>query len=282
MNFSAIFIKRPVATILLAVAMTAAGVFAYSLLPVAALPSVDYPVISVSASLPGASPDTMASSVATPLIKQFSTIPAISTMTATSAQGSTSITMQFDLNRDIDQAAADVQAAIARTLRQLPSNMTTPPSYRKSNPADSPIMLLSLQSDTQTLTQLDAYGEDVISPALSQVNGVGEVQVFGAQKYAVRVEVQPNALTARGIGLDQLTTAVGSQNSIAPLGTVGTGTQQMAIQSNTQPSNAKQFSELIIAASATTVNSFTPFLLIKSLMTGIMVFPSKVLPENTS
>ena len=248
MNFSAIFIKRPVATILLAVAMTAAGVFAYSLLPVAALPSVDYPVISVSASLPGASPDTMASSVATPLIKQFSTIPAISTMTATSAQGSTSITMQFDLNRDIDQAAADVQAAIARTLRQLPSNMTTPPSYRKSNPADSPIMLLSLQSDTQTLTQLDAYGEDVISPALSQVNGVGEVQVFGAQKYAVRVEVQPNALTARGIGLDQLTTAVGSQNSIAPLGTVGTGTQQMAIQSNTQPSNAKQFSELIIAA----------------------------------
>ena len=248
MNFSAIFIKRPVATILLAIAMTAAGVFAYSLLPVAALPNVDFPVISVSAQLPGASPDTMASSVATPLIKQFSTIPAINTMTATSTQGSTSIVMQFDLNRNIDQAAADVQAAIARTLRQLPSNMTTPPSYRKSNPADAPIMLLSLQSDTQTLAQLDAYGEDVISPALSQVDGVGEVQVFGAKKYAVRVEVDPNALAARGIGLDQLTAAVGSQNSIAPIGTIATQSQQMAMESNTQPSNAQQFSELIIAS----------------------------------
>jgi hydrophobic/amphiphilic exporter-1 (mainly G- bacteria), HAE1 family len=248
MNFSAIFIKRPVATILLAIAMTAGGVFAYSLLPVAALPNVDFPVISVSASLPGASPDTMASSVATPLIKQFSTIPAIDTMTATSAQGSTSIAIQFDLNRNIDQAAADVQAAIARTLRQLPANMTTPPSYRKSNPADAPIMLVSLQSDTQTLPQLDAYGEDVISPALSQIEGVGEVQVFGAKKYAVRVEADPNALTARGIGLDQLTAAVGSQNSIAPIGTIADQHQQMAIQSNTQPSNAQQFSQLIIAS----------------------------------
>ncbi|MDR3475612.1 MAG: efflux RND transporter permease subunit [Devosia sp.] len=247
MNFSAIFIKRPVATILLAVAMTAGGVFAYSLLPVAALPNVDFPVISVSASLPGASPDTMASSVATPLIKQFSTIPAIDTMTSTSTQGSTSIAIQFDLNRNIDQAAADVESAIARTLRQLPTNMTSP-SYRKSNPADAPIMLVSLQSDTQTLTQLDAYAEDVISPALSQIQGVGEVQVFGAKKYAVRVEADPNALSARGIGLDQLTTAVGNQNSIAPIGTIADRSQQMAIESNTQPSNAQQFSQLIIAS----------------------------------
>jgi len=247
MNFSAVFIRRPVATILLAVAMVAAGAFAYQLLPVAALPDVDFPVISVSASLPGASPDTMASSVATPLIKQFSTIPAIDTMTATSAQGSTSIVMQFDLNRDIDLAAADVQAAIARTLRQLPANMTSPPSYRKSNPADAPIMLISLQSDTQSLTQLDAYGEDVISPALSTIDGVGEVQVFGAKQYAVRVEANPAALSARGIGLDQLTTAVGSQNSIAPVGTIANQNQQMAIQANTQPSNAAQFRSLIIA-----------------------------------
>ncbi len=142
MNFSAIFIRRPVATILLAIATVAAGAFAYQLLPVAALPDVDFPVISVSASLPGASPETMSTSVATPLIKQFSTIPAIDTMTARSSQGSTSIVLQFDLNRDIDQAAADVQAAIARTNRQLPANMTTPPSYRKSNPADAPIMLI--------------------------------------------------------------------------------------------------------------------------------------------
>jgi HAE1 family hydrophobic/amphiphilic exporter-1 len=248
MNISQIFIRRPVATILLAIAMTAAGAFAYQLLPVAALPNVDFPVISVSASLPGASPDTMATSIATPLIKQFSTIPAITTMSATSSQGSTSIVLQFDLNRDIDQAAADVQAAITRTNRQLPANMTSPPSYRKTNPADAPIMLVSLQSDTQTLTQLDAYGEDVISPALSTVDGVGEVQVFGAKKYAVRVEADPNALTARGIGLDQLTTAVGNSNSIAPIGTIASPSQQLAIESNTQPSTAAQFRQVIIAS----------------------------------
>ena len=246
MNISALFIRRHVATILLAIAMTAAGAFAYQFLPVAALPNVDFPVISVSASLPGAAPDTMANSVATPLIKQFSTIPAITTMTATSSQGSTSIVMQFDLNRDIDQAAADVQAAIARTLRQLPPNMTTPPSYRKINPADSPIMLLSLQSDSQTLTQLDSYGEDVISPALSTVDGVGEVQVFGAHEYAVRVEVNPSALAARGIGLDQLTTAISNANSIAPIGTISGPNQQMTIESNAQPSNAAQFRQIII------------------------------------
>jgi len=247
MNISALFIRRPVATILLAVAITAAGAFAYQFLPVAALPNVDFPVISVNASLPGAAPDTMANSVATPLIKQFSTIPAITTMTATSTQGSTSIVMQFDLNRDIDQAGADVQAAIARTLRQLPANMTSPPSYRKTNPADAPIMLLSLQSDSQTLTQLNAYGQDVISPALSTVDGVGEVQVFGAQQYAVRVEVDPTALAARGIGLDQLTTAIGASNSIAPIGTVSGPNQQMAIEANTQPSNAAQFRQIIIS-----------------------------------
>ena len=248
MNFSAIFIRRPVATILLAIAMTALGAFAYQLLPVAALPNVDFPTISVSASLPGASPDTMASSVATPLIKQFSTIQSVTTMSATSTQGSTSIVMQFDLNRNIDQAAADVQSAIANTLRQLPANMTTPPSYRKSNPADAPVILLALQSDTQTLTSLDAYGENVIAPALSMVNGVGQVQVFGAKQYAVRAEADPNALTARGIGLDQLATAIGSQNSIAPIGTISNSSQQMAIQSNTQSTNAAQFSQLIIAS----------------------------------
>ncbi|HEX4297408.1 MAG TPA: efflux RND transporter permease subunit, partial [Devosia sp.] len=219
----------------------------YQLLPVAALPDVDFPVISVSASLPGASPQTMSTSVATPLIKQFSTIPAIDTMTARSSQGSTSIVIQFDLSRNIDQAAADVQAAIARTTRQLPANMTAPPSYRKSNPADAPIMLISLQSDSQTLTQLDTYGEDVMSPALSQLDGVGEVQVFGAKKYAVRVDVNPSALNARGIGLDQLTTAIGNQNSIAPVGTIANNSQQMAIEADTQQTNAAQFSQLIVA-----------------------------------
>ncbi len=153
MNISEPFIRRPVATILLAVALTAAGLFAYKFLPVAALPNVEFPVITVSAQLPGASPDTMANSVATPLIKQFSTIPSIQTISAKSVQGSSSIVIQFDLNRDIDQAAADVQAAIARTLRQLPATMTNPPSYRKVNPADAPILLLALQSKTMALPQ---------------------------------------------------------------------------------------------------------------------------------
>jgi len=247
MNVSELFIRRPVATILLAVAMIAAGGFAYQFLPVAALPDVDFPVISVSAQLPGAAPDIMANSVATPLIKQFSTIPSITTITASSSQGSTSIVIQFNLDRDIDQAAADVQAAIDRTLRQLPANLTTPPSYRKSNPADSPIMLLSLQSDTQTLTQLNAYGEDVISPALSTVDGVGEVQIFGAKEYAVRVEADPAALAARQIGLDTLTTAVANANSIAPIGTVAGQQQSLALESTQQPTNAAQFSQIIIA-----------------------------------
>src|SRR3569623_998265 len=154
MNISALFIRRPVATILIAVAMVVVGGLAYFQLPVAALPDVEFPVIAVSASLPGAAPAAMATSVATTLIQQFTQIPAITSISATSSQGSTSIVLQFDLNRNIAQAAADVQAAIARTLRQLPANMSTPPSYRKINPADSPIMLGALQSGTQTLTQL--------------------------------------------------------------------------------------------------------------------------------
>jgi HAE1 family hydrophobic/amphiphilic exporter-1 len=248
MNISAPFIRRPVATILLAVALIGAGLFAYKFLPVAALPNVDFPVITVSAQLPGASPDTMANSVATPLIKQFSTIPSIDTMTARSVQGSTSIVIQFDLNRDIDQAAADVQAAIARTLRQLPANMTNPPSYRKVNPADAPILLLALQSDTMPLVKLDDLGEQVISPALSTLDGVGEVQVFGAKKYAVRAEVDPSALTALGIGIDQVTDAIASGNSIAPVGTIAGPHQNLPIQANTQQTSAKEFSQIIIAA----------------------------------
>jgi HAE1 family hydrophobic/amphiphilic exporter-1 len=247
MNISAPFIRRPVATILLAIALVGAGLFAYRFLPVAALPQVDFPVITVSAQLPGASPDTMANSVATPLIKQFSTIPSIDTMTARSVQGSTSIVIQFDLNRDIDQAAADVQAAIARTLRQLPANMTTPPSYRKVNPADAPVLLLALQSDTMPLVKLDDLAEQVISPALSTLDGVGEVQVFGAKKYAVRAEVDPTALNALGIGIDQVTNAVGAGNSIAPVGTIAGPHQNLPIQAGTQQRNAKEFSQIIIA-----------------------------------
>ena len=248
MNLSAIFIRRPIATILLSVALAASGLFAYKFLPVAALPEVDFPIITVSAKLPGASPDTMANAVATPLIKQFSTIQAISTITSTSTLGSTQITLEFDLERNIDQAAADVEAAIASTLRRLPPNMTTPPSYRKSNPADAPVVLVALQSDTMQLSKLDDFAENVMSPAFSTINGVGEVQVFGAKQYAVRVEVDPNAATARGIGLDELTNAVAAKNSIAPVGTISSPTQQMAIEADTQAQNADTFRKIIVAA----------------------------------
>ncbi len=248
MNISAPFIRRPVATILLAVALIAAGLFAYQTLPVAALPNVDFPVITVSGQLPGASPDTMANSVATPLIKQFSTIPAIQTISAKSVQGSTTIVIQFDLNRDIDQAAADVQAAIARTLRQLPANMTTPPSYRKVNPADAPILLIALQSGSMALPELDDFAEQVISPALSTLEGVGEVQVFGAKKFAVRAEVNPTALAGLGIGIDQVTSAIGSANSIAPAGTVEGTDQNLAIETNTQMTTADEMRQIVIAS----------------------------------
>ena len=220
MSPSALFIRRPVATILLSVAITLAGLFAYRQLPVAALPQVDFPTVSVTAQLPGASPETMANAVATPLIKQFSIIPAIQQISTTNSQGSTSIVIEFELDRDIDQAAADVQAAIARTQRQLPVEMTTPPSYRKLNPADAPILLLALTSATTPLPTLDAFAQQVISPALSTIDGVGQVQVYGSQRYAVRIQLDPDALAARGIGVDEVQDAVAAANVNTPVGTV--------------------------------------------------------------
>ena len=220
MNISELFIRRPVATILLSVALTLGGLFAYRVLPVAALPTVDFPTVSVSAQLAGAAPETMATSIATPLIKEFSTIPSIQTISATNYQGFTSITIEFELNRNIDQAAADVQAAIARTQRRLPAEMTTPPSYRKLNPADAPVLLLALQSDTEPLSKLDAFAQTAISPNLSTISGVGQVQIYGSQKYAVRVQLNPNTLAARGIGIDEIQTAIAAANVNTPIGTV--------------------------------------------------------------
>ncbi len=247
MSISELFIRRPVATILLAIALTLAGLFAYRTLPVAALPRVDFPTISVSAQLPGASPDTMATAVATPLIKEFSTIPAVQTITTSSVQGSTSITIEFDLSRDIDQAAADVQAAIARTQRRLPTEMTTPPSYRKLNPADAPVLLLALQSETQPLSKLDAFAQTVISPALSTISGVGQVVSYGSQKYAVRIQLDPTALTARGIGVDEIQQAVAAANVNTPVGTVEGDAQNLTIQARTQLANADGFRDIIVA-----------------------------------
>ncbi|EGE60841.1 UNVERIFIED_ORG: HAE1 family hydrophobic/amphiphilic exporter-1 [Rhizobium esperanzae] len=240
-------IQRPVATTLLAIGVILAGLAGYRLVPVAALPQVDFPTINVSAQLSGASPQTMATSVATPLIKQFETIPGISEISASSSLGSTSIVLQFDLNRNIDAAAADVQAAISHATRQLPDNLTTPPSYRKTNPADAPVMLLSVQSNTMPRSKLDEIAEDIISPSLSTLPGVAQVSVFGAQTYAVRVEVDPNKLLARGIGIDTVNKALSAANSQQPVGTLQNNAQSMTITANTQRTNAEQFRSLVIA-----------------------------------
>ncbi|WP_037392330.1 efflux RND transporter permease subunit, partial [Sinorhizobium fredii] len=198
MSISEFCIRRPVATLLMSLALVFAGLFAYAALPVAALPRTEFPVINVSATLPGGSPETMATSVATPLIKQFNTIAGIDSISTNNSLGSTSISIQFALDRDIDAAAADVQAAITRTLRSLPQDMPSPPSFRKVNPADAPVLLLALKSDTVPLTKLDAFAQQVISPSLSTLEGVAEVSIFGSQQFAVRIEIDPGALAARG------------------------------------------------------------------------------------
>ena len=246
MNISEFCIRHPVATTLMSVALVAAGLFGYLFLPVAALPRVEFPVINVSASLPGAAPDTMANAVATPLIKQFATIAGIDTISSTSSQGSTSISVQFNLNRDIDSAAADIQSSIARVQRQLPSEMTEPPSYRKVNPADAPIMILALSGAITPLPEMDAFGQQIISPALSTIEGVAQVQVFGSQKYAVRIQLDPDTLAARGIGVDEVQTALAAANTVTPVGTLRNQQQSFAIQATTDLSTADQFGNIIV------------------------------------
>ena len=196
MNISSLFIRRPVATTLLTAGITLVGAIAFNVLPVSPLPQVDFPTISVSASLPGANPDTMASSVATPLEKQFSIIAGVDSMSSVSSLGSVQITVQFTLDRNIDAAAQDVQAAIARAARQLPPNMPTPPTYQKVNPADAPILYLALNSPTLPLSTVDDYAETLLAQRISMITGVAQVSVFGSQQYAVRVQVDPNKLAA--------------------------------------------------------------------------------------
>ena len=247
MNIPEFCIRHPVATTLMSAALVVAGLFAYLFLPVAALPRTEFPVINVSASLPGASPDTMANAVATPLIKQFSTIAGIDTISATSSQGSTSIAIQFNLNRDIDSAAADVQSAIARVQRQLPTEMTEPPSYRKVNPAEAPILILTLRSEIAPLPDMDAFAQQVISPALSTIDGVAQVTIFGSQKYAVRVQLDPDVLSARGIGVDEVQAAVSAANANTPVGTLKNKQQALTLQAETELSNGEQFRNIIVA-----------------------------------
>jgi HAE1 family hydrophobic/amphiphilic exporter-1 len=241
-------IRRPVATTLLAIGAILAGLAGYRMLPVAALPQVDFPTINVSSSLSGASPQTMATAVSTPLIKKFETIPGISEISATNSLGSSSIVLQFDLSRNIDAAAADVQAAISQASRQLPDNMTTAPSYRKTNPADAPVLLLTVKSDSLPPSKVDEIAENVISPTLSTLPGVAEVSIFGAKTYAVRVEVDPDKLQARGLGVQSVTNAIEAANSQAPVGSLQNGSQKLTINADTQRTNAQEFRSLVIAS----------------------------------
>jgi len=247
MNISRIFIERPVLTTLIMVALVIFGVFGYSTLPVSELPAVDFPTISVSASLPGADPQTMASAVATPLESQFSTIPGVSSMTSSSGSGQTSITIQFDLDRDIDGAAEDTLAAIQQASRQLPVNMPSPPTLRKVNPADAPILYIGLQSDSMPLYELDKYAENQLSRQLSTLSGVAEVNVYGAATFAVRLQMDPTALAARNIGIDQVAAAVQSSNVNIATGQLNGPSQATLIHVNGQLSDAAQWSRQIIA-----------------------------------
>jgi HAE1 family hydrophobic/amphiphilic exporter-1 len=246
-NIAALFVGRPVMTALVMLGILIFGIVSYRLLPVNALPNVDFPTIQVSASLPGASPDTMASAVATPLEKQFSTIAGVDSMTSTSTSGSTSITIQFALDRNIDAAAQDVQSAIAAAGRNLPSSMPSPPTQRKVNPAEASILLLALTSQTQPLSVVDDYAENNLAQRISTVSGVAQVQVFGSQQYAVRIQLDPNALATRGIALTDVEQAVGNANVNLPTGTLYGANRATSVMATGQLNDAKQYQSMIVA-----------------------------------
>jgi hydrophobic/amphiphilic exporter-1 (mainly G- bacteria), HAE1 family len=246
-NLAELFIRRPIATTLVMAAILISGIAGYRLLPVSDLPNVDFPTILVSASLPGANPDTMASSVATPLERQFSTIAGVDSMSSVNALGITQITLQFNLSRDIDAAAQDVQAAIAKTASQLPPSMPTPPTYQKVNPADQPILFLSLNSPTLPLPAVDEYAETLIAQRVSMISGVAQVGVLGSQKYAVRVQMDPGLMASRGIGIDEVSAAVQKGNVNLPTGTLWGRNQALTVEADGQLTEASAYRPLIVA-----------------------------------
>ncbi len=247
MSIAELFIRRPVMTTLVMAAILLVGVMGYRSLPVSDLPNVDFPTIQVSVSLPGASPDTMASAVAMPLEKQFSTIAGLDQMTSVNMLGTTQITLQFNLTRDIDAAAQDVQAMIAKAGRDLPQNLPAPPTYQKVNPADQPVLYLSVSSPTLRLSDVDEYAETMMAQRMSMVSGVAQVMVYGPQKYAVRAQLDPNKLAAHQIGIDEVNLAVQGGNVNLPTGTLWGSRQAFTIQANGQLTRADQYRPLIVA-----------------------------------
>ncbi|MEH1969856.1 efflux RND transporter permease subunit [Nostoc sp.] len=247
MNISELFIRRPIMTTLVMVGILIFGLISYQQLPVSDLPNVDYPTLQVTANLPGASPETMAASVATPLEQQFSSIAGLSSMNSTSSLGTTQLTLQFDLNRDIDGAAQDVQSAISKGAKQLPTNMPNPPSYRKVNPADQPVLYISLNSSILPLSTVDKYAETLLAQRLSMVDGVAQVQVFGSQKYAVRIQLDPESLSVKGIGIDEVADAIANGNVNLPTGTLYGKQQNSTIQANGQLNDAASYRSLNVA-----------------------------------
>jgi HAE1 family hydrophobic/amphiphilic exporter-1 len=246
MNLSELFIRRPVTTTLIMMGIVIFGLMSYTLLPISALPSVEYPFISVSASLPGATPETMASSVAAPLERQFTEIAGLNSFNSTSSTGSTNISLQFDFSRSVASAAKDVQAAISAAAGQLPAGMPKPPTYRKLNPSVSPILYLYLYSETVPISTVDEYAEVTISQPISSLNGVSQVQVYGQKQYAVRVQIDPREVAARGIGLDQVRAAITSGNVKLPTGSLSDKYKSYLIEVNGQLKNAAAYQQLII------------------------------------
>src|SRR3984893_11782238 len=247
MNISETFIRRPIATSLLMAAIALFGVVAYRGLPISDLPTVANATINVNANLPGGDPGTMAASVASPLERQFTTIAGVDEMISSSATGNSNITLTFDLNRDIDGAAVDVQTAIAEAMPLLPSTLTSPPSFRKANLADEPIFDINLTSDTVEMSKLDEYAENILAPRISMVNGVSQINIQGAAKYAVRVQVDPDKLEAQQIGINEINTALQNWNVNQPTGQLFGPRATYNIRAKGQLNNASEFRQIVVA-----------------------------------
>ena len=247
MSVSAPFIRRPVATTLLMVAVLLGGLVAFPQLPVAPLPQVDFPTIIVTTSLPGADPQTMASSVTQPLERQFAQMPGVTQMTSTSVLGSSSITLQFDLERSIDAAAQDVQAAINGASGQLPKILPGPPVYKKVNPADTPILIIAATSDTLPLTTVDDYADTVLAQQISRISGIGQVSIGGEQKPSVRVQIDPAKIASLGIGLEELRGVIADVTADSPKGSLDGDRRNLTIYANDQLTSAPPWNDVIVA-----------------------------------